>query len=171
MRYQKGFNMIELLVALVVLALSIFAGVPSTEHIIGKRRLAGAAEEAESNLRLLRAEAVRHNRTAFVHFSSGASWFYGLDDRAACNAAVADDCTIDDNERRVRGSHYPGVSMTASFAADTTGFEPRRGMALNSGAIEFHNRTGTLRIVVSALGNLRLCTPAGNDAVAGYPQC
>lgn len=169
---QSGFNLVEMMTALVVLAVSLSVGVPSAQNIVGKNRLAGAAEEAYSNLRLLRAEAVRHNRAAYVNFNvSGDNWSYGLDDDSACDAAVAGDCTVDGNERRVSNNNYPGISMTASFAGDTTGFEPRRGMALNSGSISFNNKSGRLTVVVSALGAIRLCTAAGDEAVSGYPTC
>jgi prepilin-type N-terminal cleavage/methylation domain-containing protein len=171
-RHQAGFNLLELMTTLVVLAVSVSIGVPSAQNILNKNRLVGASEAAYSHLRLLRAEAVRHNRIAYVNFAaSDGTWSYGFDDAAACDASVAGDCTVDGNERRIRNSDYPGVSASTSFAAGTSGFEPRRGMALNSGQISFNNSAGRLNVVVTALGTVRLCTVAGAEAVRGYPQC
>ncbi len=172
MLHQSGINLLELMTALVVLSVSIVIGVPTAQHVVGKNRLVGAAEEAFSNLRLLRAEAVRHNQNAYASFaSSGEVWSYGMDDVAACNPSVAGDCTVDGNERRVASTNYPGVRMTTTFAAGQTGFEPRRGMALAPGLVSFQGRSGRLDVVVSALGTVRLCTASGNEAVGGYPAC
>lgn len=172
MRGQTGFNLLELMTTLVVLAISVSVGVPSAQNIISKNRLVSASEEAYSSLRLLRTEAVRHNRTAYVNFTtSGDTWSYGFDDSAVCDASIAGDCIVDGNERRVSDAAYPGISASTTFTSGTSGFEPRRGMALNPGQISFNNDAGRLNVVVTALGSVRLCTVAGDEAVQGYPEC
>lgn len=171
-RRQRGFNLLELMTSVVVLTAMVVTGVPSFTHMLNKRRLVSAAEAAVSNLRLLRVETVRHNRNSFANFSGdGQLWRYGLDDQALCDPALAGDCTVDGNERRVESSQYPGVTMSTSFTGNRTGFEPRRGTALNAGSVQFRNDAGQLHVEVSLLGSIRLCTPPGSEALWGYPDC
>lgn len=171
-RRQRGFNLLELMTSVVVLAVMITTGVPSFSYMLSKRRLVAAAEETLSNLRLLRVETVRHNRNAYANFAgTGQLWSYGLDDGASCNPDTAGDCTVDGNERRVQSSKYPGVSMSTTLAGNSTGFEPRRGTALSGGAVRFQNDAGQLHVEVSLLGTVRLCTPSGSGQLWGYPTC
>jgi hypothetical protein len=121
---------------------------------------------------LTRAESIRRNHDAFVHFTgSGTAWSYGIDDTADCDPSVAGDCTVDGVERRVDSQEHPGVSLSQTFAGSAARFEPRRGMALSTGMLSFTNVAGELRVTVSALGMIRLCTPSGSQAVVGYPSC
>jgi type IV fimbrial biogenesis protein FimT len=169
---QGGFNLLELMTSVLVLAIMVSTGVPSFSYMLSKRRLVAAAEETLSNLRLLRVETVRHNRNAYASFTgAGQLWSYGLDDTAGCDPGVAGDCTVDGNERRVQSGKYPGVTMSTSFAGNSTGFEPRRGTALSGGAVSFQNDAGELHVEVSLLGSVRLCTPSGSNQLWGYPAC
>ncbi|MGH8530667.1 MAG: GspH/FimT family pseudopilin [Nevskiales bacterium] len=169
---QTGFTLMELLTSISIATILTTVGVPTMQNTLEKRRLSSAAEELYGNLQLMRAQAIKQNRNGFVSFQiDGGDWRYGLDDTAACDTSVADDCTVHGNSRVVSSELYHGVSVTQNFAGNVTGFEPRRGFALNSGDARLSSDAGEIRVVLLRVGQLRLCSPAGAQKVLGYADC
>ncbi|MNF87328.1 hypothetical protein D3C84_697930 [compost metagenome] len=60
---EKGFTLVELMVALVVLAILIGVAVPSYQNIIASQRLRAAVSDLHSALVFARSEAIKRNRT------------------------------------------------------------------------------------------------------------
>ncbi len=171
-RRQKGFTLMELLTTISVATVLTTIGIPSMQQTLAKRQLSAAAEELYGNLQLMRAQAIKQNRPAYVSFFSDAGgWRYGLDDAAACDTAVAGDCTVHGNARTFSSESYRGVSLTQTFPADLAGFEPRRGLAFGSGSVTLSSSAGEVRVLLLRVGQLRLCSPAGEDKVTGYADC
>lgn len=169
---QTGFTLMELLTSISVATILTTVGVPTMQNTLEKRRLSSAAEELYGNLQLMRAQAIKQNRNGFVSFQiDDDSWRYGLDDTAACDTSVAGDCTVHGNSRVVSSNAYRGVSVTQNFAGNVAGFEPRRGLALSSGAATVSSDAGEIRVVLLRVGQLRLCSPAGEQKVIGYADC
>lgn len=169
---QAGFTLMELLTSISVATVLTTVGVPTMQNTLEKRRLSAAAEELYGNLQLMRTQAIKQNRSSFVSFQSDDdSWRYGLDDTAACDTSVADDCTVQGNPRVVSSEAYRGVSVTQNFAGNVAGFEPRRGLALSSGAATLTSDAGEIRVVLLRVGQLRLCSPAGEKKVHSYKDC
>lgn len=171
-RRGRGFTLMELMVTLAVAAVLTTIGLPSMQQVLAKRRLSAAAEELYGNLQLMRAQAIKQNRPAYVSFFSDADgWRYGLDDTAACDTSVAGDCTVHGNPRSYSSDNYRGVTLTQTFAANLAGFEPRRGLAFGSGSVTLSSSAGEVRVLLLRIGQLRLCSPAGDDKVSGYADC
>lgn len=65
-RRQAGFTLIELMVALSILAITLAFAIPSFESIVNSNRLAGAANEMMAALQSARMESMRFNKRAVV---------------------------------------------------------------------------------------------------------
>lgn len=169
---QTGFTLMEVLTSISIATILTTVGVPSMQSTLEKRRLSSAAEELYGNLQLMRAQAIRQNRDSFVSFQiDGDNWRYGLDDTAACDTSVAGDCTVHGNPRVVSSDAYRDVTVTQNFTGNVTGFEPRRGLALHSGAATLTSDAGEIRVMLLRVGQLRLCSPAGAKKVHSYKDC
>ncbi|MCY1359607.1 Chthon cassette protein D [compost metagenome] len=68
---EKGFTLVELMVALVVLAILIGVAVPSYQNIIASQRLRAAVSDLHSALVFARSEAIKRNRTITLETSAG----------------------------------------------------------------------------------------------------
>lgn len=70
---RRGFNLVELLIAMVVLGLSIAVVVPTFKGLSNSSRLSSQASEMRTALNYARTEAIRLNRNIlFCHSTNGA---------------------------------------------------------------------------------------------------
>ncbi|WP_432696817.1 GspH/FimT family pseudopilin [Marinobacterium sp. YM272] len=176
---ESGFTLIELVVTLAVVAILVTVAAPAFRDFFENRRLTGAAQTLYADLQFARAESIKRNQAIFVKFDDTPSndWCYGLEEASSatscdCSDATNTFCTIN-GVRTVTGvENYPGVLMSAaSVSGSTVTFDPRRGTLSPAGSIFFTGNNGNqLRIVMSFLGRLRLCTPPGS-AVSGFESC
>lgn len=66
----RGFTLIELMVALAVMAIVLSLAIPSFESIINANRLSSAANEMVASIQTARMESLRRNRRAIVCLSA-----------------------------------------------------------------------------------------------------
>ncbi|MBY4675836.1 GspH/FimT family pseudopilin [Marinobacterium arenosum] len=186
MKHSAGFTAVELLVSLTVITLLVGVALPSFSDYIDRSRLQSAAETIASDLYLARSEAVMRgvsgNITVSFSTDGATSWCYGLNLNSACDCSLtdtgdADACVLDtagvNNLKVVSSSDYSAVSMTsANFSgATSTSFTSVRGGA-DSGQVVLQSASGQqLQVAVTALSRVRICSPAGNSYVTGYPTC
>ena len=154
----KGFTLMELMIALSVLAIITTLAVPAMTGFFDKRRVIEAAEDMYSSIQLARVEAISRSALTFVHFGTiSGSWVYGVsinrdcdltktdptEDNADACLMVIDDgdgviddgtATIDDGDvvlYRYAASDYTNVSMTINQSPNTDNqivFDPHRGI-------------------------------------------
>jgi prepilin-type N-terminal cleavage/methylation domain-containing protein len=165
-----GITLIELLVALAVLAVLLAAAAPAFTGLVDRLQLRGAADALYSDLLLARLEALRRNVPVGVAFGDGpaGAWCHALTDRGACDCFAADACALAGSPgRSARGSDFPRVSLATNFPPDHAAiFNPARGTA-TAGTTHFSSAAGSIDVVVSSLGRVRLCS----ERVPGYPPC
>ena len=167
-----GFTLLELLVTVTVIGITTAVAIPATQHTIEKRRLIDAGEAVFAYMQLVRSEAIKTNSQTYLKFqASGDNWCLGLDETPSCDCTVDDDCQLNGAEYRVQSSNFPGVSLSQSFFTNVTGFEPRRGLAYTTGTAVMTSKRGELRVTVSPLGSVSMCSPAGDNKVAGIVTC
>ncbi|NCA69853.1 MAG: prepilin-type N-terminal cleavage/methylation domain-containing protein [Sphingobacteriia bacterium] len=179
-RAHAGFTLIELMVALLVVAILISLSAPMMRDLVTRNRLKTAAQAFAEDLQWTRSEAIRRNQELFVTIDS-ATWCYGISLSNACDCRLTDPrdttaCALPTAGeavlKTVSGQGFPGVRIAESTfggAPAWTRFEPRRTTA-RVGSLTFAaGDRASLRVVVSLLGRVRICTPAGS--VAGYPAC
>lgn len=81
---QRGISLIEIMIGLVIVAISLALAIPNFSNFIQNSRIRTAAEAIQSGLTLARTEAVRRNTNVQFILGSGASW------TVACEVAIAD---------------------------------------------------------------------------------
>jgi len=99
---QRGVSLIELAVALTIMALLMASGLPSFSSWIQSGKIRTTAESIQNGLQLARAQAVARNTLVSFYLTdtataacalsaTGTNWVVSLDDPSgACNAATSD---------------------------------------------------------------------------------
>ncbi|MGH8462451.1 MAG: GspH/FimT family pseudopilin [Stenotrophobium sp.] len=178
---QRGFTVLEMLITLVVISIIAGLGVPSYISMLAKRRIEGAASALQTQFQQLRSQAIKRNSIEFLSFAiNGSNWSYGVNDNAACNPALAGNCTVNGVSQIFNGSDWKGVtialSQSISSNGNSVGFEPRRGMtispggAISSGTITLQSAAGSVQVNVSPIGYISICSPAGSG-ITRYSSC
>lgn len=177
LRCQNGITLIETLTAVVVLGVLVAASVPSFNQFIQGGRLKGALESVFANLQYAKSEAIKRNQQVYLTFTeAGDTWCYGL---TAASGSPA--CTCDTTARTttceiatVYSDDYKNITIDSSTAPTSRqySFNPIRGSA-DSGNVTLSNGTYTLRVVISSLGRIKICSPdnAGLPGLTDYPGC
>jgi len=80
---QRGFSLIEIVVTIAVLALLLFAALPSLGTWLDNVRIRNVADSLQNGLQLARGEAVRRNENVSL-------WLVSLEDPSV----LANDCTL-----------------------------------------------------------------------------
>ena len=172
----RGLTLLELSIALVVLALMLTMSVPSMSAWLARHRLRAAAQDLASDLGEARHEAARLARPVHVVFRAGSDWCYAvaLSAQADCHApsqapgrqraGQADAQLL----KLVRASDHPGVMLVE---AAPQSFDGRSGTSLGApGFVQMASARGErIHLRMSALGRPSLCTP--DAGLPGIARC
>lgn len=158
---QRGFTLVEVGVAIALLAILVTLAVPSFGSALARHRLKAAAEQIAHDLAEARLDAEQRGVPRHVSFDRGTPWCYTVGSAGGCACRAAASCQV----RTVAGTDHPGVrlvdSSDASYLPDGGGVS---GSALLQGA------DGTqLRASVTRLGRPAVCAPGA--AVPGFAAC
>lgn len=180
-----GFTLVELLVALTVLAIVSVTALPTFDDFRARQQLRGAAEGLYKDLVFARTEAIQRNGAGGerlrVSFGTGTGWCYGIHDPTRPGAAASCDCSTSPGAcsvKAVSSTEYRGVRMESAGFGGAQAYEidPRLGQLVDAGGAPVEGSvvlTGAasqqLRIDVNAIGRARICSPDGG--VSGYPSC
>lgn len=151
MKHPYGFTAVELMVALAIAAILAAVAVPSFTDMQARRRLEGAANELSADLQYARSEAVsRQTNVTLTTTATGYSITYA--------GGTLKTVTLPTNV-----SNTSGVSFV---------FEGLRGTASTFGNVDVSNSkiTSKLRLMVSMMGRVSLCTPS-DATFSGYTTC
>jgi len=140
---ELGFTMIELLVAIVVLAILAAIAIPGFSRLLPNYRLRAAARDVYSNMQLAKMRAVRNNATWAIVFDTGANRYLVCSDDGVDDdwAATVDNTT----EKIINFSDY-GISIQYGHGNATTnatvggGAFPGDDVSFGSNVAEFNSR-------------------------------
>ena len=172
---QQGVTLIELVITLFIMAVLLTFALPAFTELLAESRLKAATSALYLKLYQARSEAIKRNqrmRVTFMVSDGGATWCYGMKTDAACDCTVAGSCQIDGAEKTVNSTEFPGVGIDLHISApgDHFTFENIRWITAGTfGHVRFNMADGgQTRIIVSRMGRVRLCSPAGSGNIAGY---
>ncbi|MBT8060916.1 MAG: GspH/FimT family pseudopilin [Gammaproteobacteria bacterium] len=190
---DKGFTVIELMIAIAVLAIVTSLALPSYRTIIEKRQVTSGAEQIKAFMSAAQLESVRRNQPVSVNYEwNGGSWCMGM--RTAEAVADADcDCTISDPTNNdacaidgaLRVVNYGDVtypealqsSSSLGGADDNLVFDPVRGLILNAETANMElisdDATYALDVQVLPTGRMNVCndTVAASSSVPRFESC
>jgi len=163
-RRNRGLTLLELLVALAIVAVMMTLALPSFGNILARHRLKAAAEQLSADLGELRLMAAQRGEPLHLDLQPGAQWCYALATVSGCDCRVPQGCQL----KTVRAADHPGVTLLAGsgmlVGARAVGPLPDGGQALLQGSEGVQ-----LRVGLTPLGRPKVCAPGG--AVPGYPGC
>lgn len=177
MNRQQGFTLVELVVALSVLAILMAVAVPNFREMLLNFQVRAAAEGLNTGLQLARAEAIRRNANVVFTLSSNATWTIG------CQVVVADadsdgvdDCPeVIQNKAATEGAVSVAVDVVPAGATSVTFNGLGRVTFNNDGSnvmrqIDIAATEGNangLRILIRG-GSVHFCDP--NISTVGDPR-
>jgi prepilin-type N-terminal cleavage/methylation domain-containing protein len=137
-KQERGFSLIELMVAIVVFGLLIGFSVPSYQHYALTQKLRGTSENLVQTIQLQRSRAMATGRDVDINFNTAAP--------AAWTVMSAG---------RMNRMELPNGISYASAAPNTIRLS-RDGRVNSSALVVFQNRTGTQDTVSIQLSGLAL---------------
>lgn len=161
-RHRRGVTLLELTVALAVLAVLGALALPSLGARLDQQRLHGAAEAWVADINEARFEAARQGRAMHVVVQAGDAWCWAVATQESCPCGQAQACEL----RSARPRDHAGVRLLDAQPLHLT----PTGRAESAGSATFESRRGArLRVDVQTLGRARICAPGG--ASQRYPAC
>lgn len=155
---QRGMTLIELLAALLIVGMLTGWSVGQWRHHQQALRLEHSAQQLLAFLLRLQADANWRNRTTMLWFKNGVPWCLG-------GGAPPPDCGSAGGS--AFSPPYRDVLLSA-YTGKEIGFHGLRNTA-QAGHIILSNGAGSLRLVLSARGRLRLCSE--EKRVRGIALC
>lgn len=159
---QRGLTMLELSIAIAMLAVLGAIAVPSLGARLDQQRLYSAAEALMADINEGRFEAARQGHALHLVMQTGDSWCWAVATQAACPCGQAQACELRSAQPRDHGGVRLLQGQNMQLTA-TGRVEAAAGATLES------RRGSRLRVEVQALGRARVCTLSGSTA--RYPAC
>ncbi len=163
-RSDKGFTLMEMLIAVMIVSVLAVIALPSFLDLIQANRVKSASEGLYQDIFFARSEAVKQNKNVFISFQTGTTWCYGISTDAACNCSLTSSCNL----RRVTSANFSGISMsTTGIGGGSVWFEGARGVAEEAGTIGFTIAGKTVDVSLARMGRVEICS----DDIGGYRAC
>jgi type IV fimbrial biogenesis protein FimT len=167
----RGLTLIELMVALAVLAVLASAAVPSLSAQLERRRLMSASAEVATTLQFARSHALVSGQPvgATVLREGERSCLIVHTGRSAdCSCTATPVCGAPSHIERAlvwTGTH--GIQLQANVAS--LRYDPRTGTTSPTGTLRVTSRSGAVHHIVNLGGRVRSCSPA--PALPGLAAC
>ncbi len=182
---QTGFTIIEVMMSVVLLAISAALALPSYRDMIEKRQVTQGAEQLLAFVNSAQGESIKRNRVLTVSWSrtDDNDWCVGaVLGEAACNCtqtntAAADYCAIDGAPRIIGPDQVGDYRLLKSFSGDGAySFDPIRGIFVDTAdtfAAEMRSNSESYRLdlTVSRTGQAVICSRDSSHSVPGYAVC
>jgi len=198
-RRHQGFSLVEVMMAVVLLAIGIALALPSYRDMVEKRQVTNGAEQLAAFINTAQGVAQRNNRRVTLSYkrTSDDQWCLGMaENDTICNCKTAPNtCEIGSQSFVIDNSFAGNKAMMHSLSSKSDAYyiDPVRGLFLPcqvesskcqpiayadlAGAsdpldIEIRSPNGDFRLnlLVNNTGRVILCSMDGHD-VPGYKPC
>ncbi|MBB5191973.1 type IV fimbrial biogenesis protein FimT [Silvimonas terrae] len=175
---QQGISLIEVLIVLTITAILVALTAPALQQYFLNNRIRSVTEQVRDGLQKARMEAIRRNTT--VNFSlsgsggtTGTGWNIVLPSASTTlysRTAESGEATLTATGSTTPGSLQPAFNGSGRFANGITGYT----VTVTSGTCSTQSSPNSgnrcLNVVVSSLGNIKICDPAlSSSNPAGCP--
>ena len=186
----KGFTLIELMIAIGVVAIITSLALPSYRTIIEKRQVTSGAEQLAAFLSSAQMESVKRSDNISVSYSRTDvdTWCIGMvQGTTVCDCTVTDPtatdaCVVDSQLRVVDDSNFnfPGIMDAMDGDGDFV-FDPARGLiyddsgfaAFNEAELELLSEDSTyaLNAQITRTGRVKICSDSDDKKVPRFETC
>jgi prepilin-type N-terminal cleavage/methylation domain-containing protein len=163
LRRGRGLTLIEIVVALAVLAILGALAMPNYAVHVDRERVQGAAEALAADVNEARFEATRQGRPLHVNAFGGPAWCWAVAETPACPCGSGQACQLRSASQHEHGGVMLASSGHIEMGPDGRSASPGTGFDLESA------RGLRLRVSVSAMGRAHICTVRGE--ALRYPRC
>ena len=161
-RLQRGLTLLEISIALALLAVLGAVAVPGQGARLDQQRLYSAAEALVADVHEARFEAARQGRALHIVMQTGDNWCWAVATQENCPCGQAQSCELRSAQQRDHGGVRLLAGQTLHLGAN--------GRAEAGGSATLESRRGSrLRMDVQLLGRPRVCTLSG--PATRYPAC
>ena len=179
-RTQSGVTLIELLVAIAVLAILLALAAPSFADLAERSALRGAADNVVGVVAAAREEAIKRDQWVRVDFKKVGTGFcvgavtVATATTAGCDCSAAA-CAVATFPEGARDLHRVTLAGDPTFGSDA-GFviDPKTGTLADiadGGSMELGTSKGyAARVAINAMGRASICTP-GDKGIPGVKAC
>lgn len=158
---RRGLTLLELMIAIAVLAVLSTLALPSMGRQLERHRLQAAAEALAADLAEARFEAARRGQALHLDVHPATPWCWAVTTAPGCHCGTPQVCQL----RAVRAEDHRGVRLLAAAPVrfDSDGrADGSLGAVLEAGSER-------LQVEVGALGRARICDPQGR--LPRVPRC
>jgi type IV fimbrial biogenesis protein FimT len=154
---RQGFSLIELMIAIAILAIVLTLGIPVYNEYMANTQVRNAAESILNGLRVAQAEAVKRNAPVVFVLDKAVGWQVQDPD----TAAVIQKYVLAEGADKVALTGTPGTSTRVTFnglgrnTANKDGSAPLTRIDLKP---SLAGGTRELRVLID-ISNIRLCDP------------
>jgi type IV fimbrial biogenesis protein FimT len=160
-RASRGLTLLEMMIALAIVAVLTTLALPSVGSMMSRHRLKAAAETLSMDLAELRLLATQRGQPMHVNLSTGPQWCYALAVASGCDCRVPQGCQL----KTVRAQDHPGVTL---LEGQDLRIDPQPGQGGGSALLQGSDGA-RLRVGLSPLGRPKVCAP--DAAVPGFAAC
>lgn len=161
-RAAGGLTLIELMVALAILAVLGALTVPAMGKRLAQSRLVSAAEQMAADITEARYESVRQGRALHVVVQPGAPWCWSVATDPGCPCGARQACEL----RHASEAQHPGVQLSEGR---TMNLNPQGSAVMPTSAVLQGADGQRVRVELLALGRPRVCSEAGS--LPRLPAC
>lgn len=159
--HQAGFSMIEMMIAVAILAIVTAVALPSYTKFIANTQIRSTAESIKNGLQLARAEAVKRNAQVTFTLADDTSWELG------CTIVDDDNCPAVIQSKAANEGSAGNINVELQDS-DNIVFTSLGTVAPIVGQLSqididhetlASDDTRNLRVMIGAGGNIRMCDP------------
>lgn len=184
-RRHRGFTLVEVMMSMILVAISAALAIPSYQDMVEKRQLTNAAERLATFVNATQSIAIRSNQVVTVSFGRVGhdNWCIGATlGEVACDCketlpAESDYCEIDSQPYLLTQDMSEGPELMHSINSNGAySFDPVRGLFTDMDdflTMEMHTKSRDYKIdlQVTPTGRVLLCSHDSGHEVPGYDVC